>query len=191
MLRYLALGVFAAFSLSFYSCHSNQENTSDVSSAGNPADNEFNLMEKKLDQDSTNIELRNLLASRYYSAGKLNNAAFHYLKIYEQDHKNFSALFNLGNIYYDSQQDDKAIEYYEKAMDVDSTNINIRCDLATCYSNINKMKKAIDMLRGNIKMDARHEKSHYNLSVILRKSGDIKGADKEMEIYKTLTSGKK
>lgn len=170
------------------SCNSSTEKSKESVSTEVQASDEFALMEKKLESDSLNAELRTMLAVRYYSAGKLENAAFHFLEVYRQNPKNLSALTNLGNIYYDSQQDDKAIEFYEKALVLDPQNINIKCDLATCYSNVNKFKRAVDLLKENTKQDPRHVKSHYNLSIILKKSGDVKGAEEELKIYKSLAA---
>ncbi|MBK6839092.1 MAG: tetratricopeptide repeat protein [Bacteroidetes bacterium] len=76
---------------------------------------------------------------------------------------------------------------YEKALAIDPGNLNIKCDLATCYSNVNKYKRAISLLEENIKMDPLHAKSHHNLAVILKKSGDEKNADKAMQKYNELT----
>src|SRR3974377_801835 len=106
-----------------------------------PANSELMNIESKFAQDSSNYDLRMILAAAYYSAGVLDQAAYHFSKVYEHDNKNLIALSNLGNIYYDSQQDDKAIQFYEKALVLDPKNINMRCDLATCYSRINKLKK--------------------------------------------------
>jgi len=156
-----------------------------------PADDDFATLEKKLESDSMNMDLRASLAAAYYAGGQPEKAASHYLKVYKQDKKNFQALVNLGNIYYDIHQDDHAIEFYEKALEMDPGNMNVKCDLATSYSNINKNKKAIQLLRDNIKVDAHHVKSHYNLSVILRKDGNAKEADQELEIYNSLTANQK
>jgi len=148
---------------------------------------ELPKLQQEFAKDTNNIENRNLLAAKLYAAGELEKAAEQFNLVYQRDPKNLVALSNLGNIYYDSQQDDLAIDYYEKALAIDPNNINMRCDLATSYSNINKLKKAIQILEENIKNDPKHPTSHYNLSVILKKKGDIKEAEKEMEIYKSLT----
>ena len=171
----------------FAACNSEQERKVQNTAAVEQPVNDFAILEEELSKDTSNVEMRTMLATRYYSSGDLIKAAYHFLKIYNQDPKNYVALTNLGNIYYDSQQDIKAIEFYEKALAIDPTDINIRCDLATCYSNVNKMKMAIQILEENIRIDARHSKSHHNLSVILRKNGDIERADKELAIYKSLS----
>ena len=178
--------IFISFSV-FAGCKSEQERKVPDTPAVDQPLNDFALLEEELSKDTSNVEMRTMLATRYYSSGDLIKAAYHFLKIYNQDPKNYVALTNLGNIYYDSQQDIKAIEFYEKALAIDPADINIRCDLATCYSNVNKMKMAIQILEGNIRMDARHSKSHHNLSVILRKNGEIERADKELAIYKSLS----
>ena len=90
------------------------------SEAAKPKD-ELAELEAKLAVDSTNIELRNLLATRYYSNGQLEKAAYHFIEIYKQDNNNLNAITNLGNIYYDDHQDAKAIEFYEKAINRPST----------------------------------------------------------------------
>ncbi len=187
MLPRFFIGImFISFSV-FAACNSEQERKIPDAPAVEQPVNDFALLEEELSKDTSNIEMRTMLATRYYSSGDLIKAAYHFLKIYNQDPKNYAALTNLGNIYYDSQQDIKAIEFYEKALAIDPADINIRCDLATCYSNVNKMKKAKQILEENIRIDARHSKSHHNLSVILRKNGDIERADKELAIYKSLS----
>lgn len=193
--------IFVALcTISFISCNSKEEkknepsvqqtNNSSMVTPSNPSI-DLSGMESKFARDSNNYELRAMLASNYYAAGVLDKAAYHFLKVYEHDNKNLIALSSLGNIYYDSRQDDKAIMYYEKALELDPKNINMRCDMATCYSNINKLKKAIEILKENIEMDKTHAQSHYNLSVILKKNGDIKEADEQMKIYTDLKSGTK
>lgn len=182
-----------------FSCNTKEEKKSDNSSVQPnntlqetqaPA-NDVALLEDRVAQDSLNIELRTMLAAKYYSTGNFEKAHFHFMKIYELDNNNLIALANLGNLYYDTQQDDKAIQFYEKALVIDPSNINMKCDLATCYSRINKFKKAIEILNGNIKMDYNHLQSHYNLSIILKQTGNTKEADEEMKIYQKLSSGVK
>lgn len=188
---------FTAFAL--LSCKSGKEeqkNESAVQAANDilapqSAEDEFASMEQNLLNDSLNIELRTALAARYYQKGDLEKATKHYLVISRVDKENLNALSSLGNIYYDSQQDDKAIQFYEKALSLDPQNINMRCDLATCYFRINRLKKATEILKENIAMDYNHKQSHYNLSVILKQSGNIKEADAEMAIYNSLSSPSK
>ncbi len=183
--------------ITFYSCGSSNEKKIETVAppvASTPAleqkavSPELAALEEKFNKDTTNYEVRAMLASNYYSSGALEKSAYQFLKVYEHDNKNIVALSSLGNIYYDSHQDDKAIGFYEKALEIDGKNINMRCDLATCYSNINKLKKAIQLLKENIQMDANHAQSHYNLSVILQKKGDVKEAAEEMKTYETLKS---
>lgn len=188
------------FAVSFvFSCNTNQEEKNDnlpkqasstLAEMQKPSV-DFSVLEKKLELDPQNIELRISLASNYYAAKELDKAEYHFLKVYALDKKNIPALNSLGNIYYDSQENDKAIEFYEKTLEIDKMNINVRCDLAVCYSRINKIKKAVAILKENIKIDSRHEKSHYNLSVLLKRIGKLKEADEEMKIYNTLTSSTK
>jgi len=196
MLHKFSFGLLSVAVFTFISCNTNEEKKNDNSFVQTKSINEgiqmpsndFSFLEERVGKDSLNIEIRTMLASKYYSAGELEKANYHFLRIYELDNKNFTALSNLGNIYYDTQQDDKAIQYYEKALEIDPDNINMRCDLATCYSRINKLKKAIEILNENIKMDYNHLQSHYNLSVILKLSGRVKEADEEMKIYQKISS---
>lgn len=187
MLKRMALIVVSVAGLITCSCNSLPEKNPDGPAVNTSAGDEFSVMEAKLLQDSLNVELRTMLAVRYYSAAQLSKAAVHFLEVYKQDSLNLVAIGNLGNIYYDSQQDEKAIEFYEKALAIDPGNLNIKCDLATCYSNVNKYKRAISLLEENIKMDPLHAKSHHNLAVILKKSGDEKNANKAMQKYNELT----
>ncbi|MCX6296298.1 MAG: tetratricopeptide repeat protein [Bacteroidetes bacterium] len=201
MLQKISFGAICVIGLTFFSCNGNEEKKKDVSSNTTtniqvaeapivPA-NELAMLEKKFEQDSLNFELRSVLAANYYSSGILDKAAYHFLRVYEHDNKNLIALSDLGNIYYDGQQFDNAIKYYEKALELDPKNINMKCDLATCYMNINKLNKAIDILNENIKQDYNHSQSHYNLSVILKKTGKTAEAEEEMKVYDKLKSGGK
>lgn len=190
--------ILAACGIVLFSCNSDAEKKNDTSvaqtnrtTAETQIPNEILQLEKQVEQDSQNVELRTTLAASYYKAGVLDKAAFHFLKLYEKDNNNLIVLSNLGNIYYDAQQDDKAIDFYEKALVLDPNNIDMRCDLATCYGRINRMKKAIQILKENIKMDASHEKSHHNLAVWLKQNGNTEEAEAEMNIYTTLAAGKK
>lgn len=196
MLKKKSFGLLYAIGFTFISCAPENKKDNPIIQSTNtgieshaPSD-EFTLLEKKLEQDSLNTELRELLATKYYAGGVLDKAAYHFLNIYQHDNKNLIALSNLGNIYYDSQQNDQAIAFYNGALEIDVKNIDMRCDLATCYSRINKNKKAIQLLRENIQTNADHGKSHYNLSVILKQTGNTKEAESEMNIYKNLTSQK-
>jgi tetratricopeptide (TPR) repeat protein len=190
VMKNINLYLFAILVAGLVACNSssNQPTTPDKKEAVAPK-NEFEEMESKLATDSSNIELRTLLATRYYSTGQLEKAAYHFIAIYDSDPNNLNALTNLGNIYYDNHQDAKAIEFYEKALPFDSSNINIRCDLATCYSNMNNYKAAIKILEKNCKIDPRHAKSHYNLSIMYNRIGDKKSAEKELKTYQQLTEG--
>jgi tetratricopeptide (TPR) repeat protein len=192
MKKILFYSLSLALLLSIVACNSDSQSnikTKETEKA-KPID-EFAELEGKLAADSTNIELRNLLATRYYSTGQLEKAAYHFIEIYKQDNSDLNAITNLGNIYYDDHQDAKAIEFYEKAIKVDSTNINIRCDLATCYSNLSNYKMAIKILKHNSEIDPRHAKSHYNLSIMYNRIGDKVNAEKELKTYQTLTEGAK
>ena len=110
--------IFISFSV-FAGCKSEQERKVPDTPAVDQPLNDFALLEEELSKDTSNVEMRTMLATRYYSSGDLIKAAYHFLKIYNQDPKNYVALSNLGNIYYDSQQDIKAIEFYEKALAID------------------------------------------------------------------------
>lgn len=176
------------FTITLLGCNPAKQSDT-VQSSTVETDNDLDMMEKDLSSDSLNNELRTLLATNYYSKGELDKAAYHFLKVYKQSEKDFVALSNLGNIYYDNHQDAKAIEFYEKALLVEPQNINLRCDLATCYSNTGNYDRAIQILKENIKINARHEKSHHNLSVILLKNGDSAGSEKEKKIYEELMAG--
>ncbi len=198
MLHKILFGVFCIIGLTFFSCNGDEGKKNDVSSTPTNSSipsvqmtpsNDLALIEKKFEQDSLNYELRSVLAANYYSSGILEKAAYHFLRVYEHDNKNLIALSDLGNIYYDSQQFDKAIKFYEKALELDPKNINMKCDLATCYMNINKLNKAIEILNENIKVDYNHAQSHYNLSVILKKSGKMSEAEEEMKVYEKLKLG--
>jgi tetratricopeptide (TPR) repeat protein len=177
--------------VSFLSCNSDSEKKEDLNTTKDIPVDTILMLENLLSRDSTNIEVRTELAQRYYSSNNLGEAAFHFLKIYEQDNRNFTSLVGLGNIYYDGHQSDKAIFFYEKAIKISAKDINVRCDLATCYSDKNELKKSIELLRGNIKIDPKHLKSHYNLSVILQKNGNKKEAKEEMMIYESLVARNK
>lgn len=191
MLQRTSFAVLISLSFLFASCNSNQEKKSENTTENKSPSADFSQMEKKLEQDSLNIELRTAVAAQYYASGQLEKAANHFLRVINQDKKNLPALTNLGNIYYDSHQDDKAIEYYERAVEIDSMNIDMRCDLATCYSNINLLKRSIKILKDNIKINPLHAKSHHNLAVILKRNNENAEADKEMKIYESLISEKK
>lgn len=194
MFRKLLFVALLPAALSFYSCGSKKENNpaikTDSTAVKTDPDSEIASLENSLKQDSLNLKTRLMLASRYYGKGDLQKALDNYGLVYMKDPTNLVALTNMGNIFYDTHQDDRAIEFYEKAVEIDSLNIDIRCDLATSYSNVNRMKKAIQILKKNIEMNPQHLKSHYNLSVILKRSGDTKGADAEMKIYRSLADKK-
>jgi superkiller protein 3 len=195
----LIVSAFIGASLTFFSCNRTEEKKAETTTSPDylkqqdqkPLAPELIAAQKRFAADTTNYEIRTMLAVNYYSAGDMDNAIYHFNKVVEHDSKNLIALANLGNIYYDVKQDDKAIEYYEKALELDPKNIDMRCDLATCYMNINKLKKAIKILKENIEMNPKHEKSHHNLAVILKQNGDIKESEDEMKIYESLKITKK
>ncbi|MFI5150477.1 MAG: tetratricopeptide repeat protein [Bacteroidia bacterium] len=172
-------------------CHSSELKKNEPLPPAPSAGGDFSALETNLAHDTGNTELRLLLASKYYAAGDLDRATDLYYQVYKKDNTIQTALINLGNIAYDRHQDDKAIAYYEKALETDSLNLDVRCDLATCYANVSKLNKAIEILRFNIRTDPNHIKSHYNLSVILQKKGELKEAEDELKIYNTLLADKK
>jgi tetratricopeptide (TPR) repeat protein len=188
--KYLCAGLFM-LGLLTEACHSNEGTLNESKTGDQKTADPFSTLENQLHADSTNLNIRLMLASKYYAAGQLAKAASQFSRAYEQDQKNLIALTNLGNIAYDSNQDDKAIGYYEKEIALDPANLNVRCDLATCYARINKLNNAIEILRQNIKIDSLHQKSHYNLAVILQKKGETKESGEEMKIYTALTGGQK
>ncbi|MFZ4546912.1 MAG: tetratricopeptide repeat protein [Bacteroidales bacterium] len=146
------------------------------------------MYETALMTDSLNTDIRLKLAAEYYMNKDLQKAQFHYLKIIGYDKNNMAALFNLGNISYDLQQYSQAIKYYEAFLEKDSNNSNVRCDLATCYLNIDNPQKAISILQENIRLNANHLQSHYNLSVVLKQVGKTEEAEKELKIYNALSA---
>jgi tetratricopeptide (TPR) repeat protein len=149
------------------------------------------VYEGMLKIDSLNSEIRLKVAAYYYMNKNFEKALSHYLIILQNDKNNLATLFNLGNIYYDMQQNEQAIKYYERLLALDKNNSNVRCDLATCYMNLNNTTKAIAILRENIKLDTNHLQSHYNLSVMLRKTGKTVDADKELSIYNAMSASQK
>ena len=162
-----------------------QKKESQSASGGNR-----NMYETALITDSLNTDIRLKLAADYYMNKDLQKAQFHYLKIIGYDRNNMAALFNLGNISYDMQKYGQAIKYYEFFLEKDN-NYDVRCDLATCYLNVKKPKKAISVLHENIRINANHLQSHYNLSVILKQVGKTAEAEKELKIYNTLLASQK
>ncbi len=188
------------FILAFFvlSCHKSSPETKNLQSQPNTifqtddftqiADNPATYI-KELESDSLNTAIRLKLAGYYYSSQDFEKALYHNQIVLRIDKENRAAIFNLGNIYYDKQQFAQAIKYYEQFLSRDKNNCNVRCDLATCYLNTNNPGKAMDLLRENIKIDASHPQSHYNLSVILSQSGKSAEADQEMKIFKSLQSG--
>ncbi len=159
-----------------------QENSESLSG------NNIGVYEGMLKIDSLNTEIRLKVAAYYYLNKNFEKALAHYLIILQNDKNNLATLFNLGNIYYDMQQNEQAIKYYERLLLLDKNNSNVRCDLATCYMNLNNTSKAIAILRENIKLDTNHLQSHYNLSVMLRKTGKTVEADKELSIYNSMSA---
>ncbi len=144
---------------------------------------------KALETDSLNTAIRLKLAGYYYSNQDFEKSLYQNHTVLHIDKENLAAIFNLGNIYYDTQQFAQAIKYYEQFLSRDKNNCNVRCDLATCYLSTNNPNKAMSLLRENIKIDASHPQSHYNLSVVLSQTGKTAEADQEMKIYKSLQSG--
>jgi tetratricopeptide (TPR) repeat protein len=162
-----------------------QENSESLSS------NNIGVYEGMLKTDSLNTEIRLKVAAYYYLNKNFEKALAHYLAILQNDKNNLATLFNLGNIYYDIQQNEQAIKYYERLLALDENNSNVRCDLATCYMNLNNTSKAIAILRENIKLDTNHLQSHYNLSVMLRKTGKTVESEKELSIYNAMSDSQK
>jgi Tfp pilus assembly protein PilF len=190
---WLFLWVCACF-ITLGACNSNEttetynaDSSGNISAAKNTVDS-FAVYEKALALDSLNIDLRNALAAKYYSADDYERAEFHYSKVCNVDKKNLLALTGLGNIFYDTKQFKKAIEYYQKALSIDEKNTNVRCDMATCYLNINLPGKALIILKENLAIDYNHAQSHHNLSVVYQKLGKQKEADEEMRIYNNLSN---
>lgn len=152
------------------------------------SDENRNMYETALKADSLNTDIRLKLAAEYYMNKDLQKAQFHYLKIIGFDKNNMAALFNLGNISYDLEQYSQAIIYYEAFLEKDKNNSDVRCDMATCYLNLEKPQKAISILQENIRLNANHLQSHYNLSVILKQVGKTEEAEKELKIFNTLSA---
>jgi len=192
------LCAMSSFILAMASCTnselkvSSDKNQNTGTSAGSPTSivmESSESYETMLKTDSLNTDIRLKLAAIYYTNKNFEKAIYHYRIILNIDKQNLAALFNLGNIYYDTQRNEEAIKYYEQFLKLDNKNSNVRCDLATCYLNLNNTSKAISLLRENIKINFNHPQSHYNLSVMLKQTGQTAEAEEEMRIYNSMAQG--
>jgi len=170
---------------------SGQSNESFSGNANTPPHEPPGILENVLLTDSLNIPARLKLAGIYYSIGNTGKALDHYFFILRHDENNQEAIVNVGNLYYDLHKYQEAIPYYERYLKTDKNNIGVRCDLATCYLNIDDIPKAGSLLKENLRINPNHPQSHYNLSVLLSRTGKQQEADAEMKIFTSLTSGQR
>jgi Flp pilus assembly protein TadD len=88
---------------------------------------------------------------------------------------------NLAAIYLKAGNPERALEYNEKALQLDPGSVDARFGKAECFRALNRWPEAIAAYRATIRLNPAHGDARNNLAGLLAQSGDLTGAQEEME----------
>lgn len=85
----------------------------------------------------------------------------------KENPEDYQAWIQLGHLYFDSDQHQKAIEAYETSMTIAPGDANLWTDLGVMYRRTENPNKAVECFEKAIALDAKHEPSRFNKSIVL------------------------
>ena len=122
--------------------------------------------------------LYNDLGYIYESQGKWDKARTAYEHAIELNPRFTKARFNLAYVYQKERHYEEAIRLYRQMLSQDRKNTKILNQLGFVYELAHEDRKALSVYHQAAKLNPREKDAFYNLSLLYRKLGETKDADK-------------
>lgn len=128
-----------------------------------------------------NVKIRNNYAMELKSAGRLEEAKFHYQRSLELDPNYGEVYFNYANLLYDTGNLSEAATYFELTLQFPHMYAKTLNNLATLYYRQGRYKEAESRFRESIQLSGDQATSYNNLASML---GELKRYSESEEMFK-------
>ena len=158
-------------------------------------DDAINAYKKSIEIEPDNARAHYSLGTLYSMKGKYDDAADEFWVAVEIDPDMSEAHYNLGLSYYRQGMFDKAITEYQATLKLlpetqKKKRAGVHYKLGMAYEGSKVFDDAIHELKKAIKLMPKDARIHHQLSVVYKKAGLFKKAEKETKIYEKLKKGK-
>lgn len=118
----------------------------------------------------------------YLTGGEGETTLSYFNKSFEIDEKLIAPAGNIGAYQIEINEINKAVEIFEGILSRDDKNMQAMINLSYCYIYQDKLKEAEDLLKKAIETDKTCALAHYNMALLLDKTGETdKSFDEYME----------
>ena len=148
---------------------------------------DIQLVLDKAKNEPDNFEAQMKAGEMYSKIQRFDTALDYYKKAQQIKPNDLQANIKLAGAYFDKKKYVEAEKYFLRALRIEPKNVDIRSDLGLTYylRDPSDDKRAISEYRMSLEINPSHEPSLQNLSVVLKKTGDVE------ELKKTLARLKK
>ncbi len=148
---------------------------------------DIQLVLDKAKNEPDNFEAQMKAGEMYSKIQGFDTALDYYKKAQQIKPNDLQANIKLAGAYFDKKKYVEAEKYFLRALQIEPKNVDIRSDLGLTYylRDPSDDKRAISEYRMSLAINPSHEPSLQNLSVVLKKTGDVE------ELKKTLARLKK
>ena len=158
-------------------------------------DDAINAYKKSIEIEPDNARVHYSLGTLYAMKGKYSDAADEFCMAVEINPDMSEAHYNLGLSYFRQGMFDKAIAEYQATLKLlperqNKKRAGVHYKLGMAYEGSKVFDDAIHELKKAIKLMPKDARIHHQLSVVYKKAGFFKKAEKETKIYEKLKKGK-
>jgi len=155
----------------------------------------INAYKKSIEIEPDNARVHYSLGTLYAMKGKYHDAADEFWMAVEINPKMSEAHYNLGLSYFRQGMFDKAITEYQVTLKLlpekqNKKRAGVHYKLGMAYEGNKVFDDAMHELEKAIELMPKDARIHYQLSVVYKKAGLYKKAEKEAKIYEKLKKGK-
>ena len=132
---------------------------------------------KAADENPKDYTAQMEAAAMFYRIQNFERAIVYLERAYALKPDDYDTLVYLANTVYDARKYDEAVKLYEKAVAAKPDDVDVRTDLGSTYFNLDQTDRAVEAYRASLRIDPKHEKTLFNLSMALLHKGDAAGAE--------------
>ncbi|MCP4105360.1 MAG: TIR domain-containing protein [Desulfobacteraceae bacterium] len=122
-----------------------------------------------------------LLGNLYAISGKYKESETYYQTAVKRQDSTASAWFGLGVVYHKQNRLAESVKMYKKAVSLSGSNVKYLNNLAYLYSETRKYPKSIETYRQILKLEPRLLNPYFEITDILRLTGNLEDALKIQE----------
>jgi len=137
----------------------------------------ISVLEKLVNLEPDNRELRFELAEKFEETGNLEEAILQYRELLEQGAEKLPIYKRLGYLYTETEQLEKAVSFYLKAVKLDQQDANLHYNLAHLYELLGEPDKAAFYLANAVTLRSDDMESRLELARQLLDRGKVKEAE--------------